>query len=148
MARDVLRTLLTLRRIGVDAARQDLIKSEQYQSAVASHMTACDRAIVESEPTHPDYGHRHASFAALNGYVDKMQKRSNLLKQHMPVAQMKTDTARNTLAQARLAEKSIQNMAQTRDREKAAELERRSQLSLDEIGRVILRFSPGGRDDC
>lgn len=147
MARDVLRTLLTLRRMAVDTARQDLVKNEQYQSAVASHISACDRAIAESEPTQSDYEGRLASIAALNRYVDKLQKRTNLLKQHMPIAQMKSDAARNALTLAHLAEKSIQTVVQKRDQEKAIDAERRSQMSNDEIGHAISRALLRSGDD-
>jgi flagellar export protein FliJ len=134
MARDPLQALATLRRLAVDAARQELAKCENYQAALSSHISACDTAIVNNERTDRDPVD-HAPVAVVHRYVEKLNRRSNLLRQHVPIAQMKIDAARNALSLARLAEKAIQEVTLSREQARSAEANRHAQHALDDMAR-------------
>jgi flagellar export protein FliJ len=139
MARDPLRALATLRRLAVDAARQELAKCENYQAALNSHVTACNQAIINNEAINHVSEGQDASLAAVHGYVEKLNRRSNVLRQHVPIAQLKTETARKALSLARLAEKAIEEVASKRDQARSGEANRRAQHALDDMGRRALR---------
>jgi hypothetical protein len=139
MARDPLRALAMLRRIAVDAARQELAKCENYQAALSSHIRACDQAIIDNEPINHDFVDQTAPLAVVHRYVEKLNKRSNLLRQHVPIAQMKTDTARSALSLARLAQKAIEEVTLNRDQAQLVEANRRAQHALDDMARRAQR---------
>ena len=141
MARDPLRTLATLRRFAVSAARQELVKCEHYQVALNSHVRACEQAITDNEPTKRDCETQLAPIAVSHGYIEKLHRRANLLRQHVPLAQMKTEAARNVLSAARLAEKAVQKVSVKRDQVRLLESERRAQHALDDVSRLLRRGS-------
>jgi flagellar export protein FliJ len=135
MARDPLHTLATLRRMAVDFARQELAKCENYQAALNSHVRACDQAIIDNEGINQDPTSQATSVAVVHGYVEKLNRRANLLRQHVPIAQLKTDTARSALSLARLAEKAIEEVTSKRDGARSREANRRAQHALDDMAR-------------
>lgn len=144
MARDPLHVLATLRRLSVDAARREVVQCEQFQVALDSHITACDKAIADNEPMAGDTGCRTAFINDFYQYEERLQRRTDFLKRHVPIAQTKTDTARHALAQARLAHKAVEQVALKRDQDKQAEVERRAQHVLDDVARFIRQSAARG----
>jgi hypothetical protein len=138
MARDPLRALATLRRLAVDTARQELVKCETYQTALSSHISACDTAIINNELAGHDPADQ-APVAVVHGYLEKLKQRSNLLREYVPIAQMKSDAARDALARARLAEKAIVEVSLKRAQTQLAEASRRTQHALDDMARSTRR---------
>jgi flagellar export protein FliJ len=135
MSRDPLRALATLRRLAVDATRRELAKYENYQSALNGHVRACDQAIIDNEAIDRDTETQAASVAVVHSYIEKLNRRANLLRQHVPIAQLKTDTARSALSLARLAEKAIEEVTAKRDQARLREANRRAQHALDDMAR-------------
>lgn len=125
--------------MAIDAARQDLAKCEQFQAALAGHIAAHDQAMKDNEPSSPDHESKVLAVAELHTYLDRLQKRTTFLRQHVPAAQMKTEAARTALSRARLAEKAVTTIVSRRAQHRRDEEERRTQHALDDVARNLRR---------
>lgn len=137
MPRDPLRVLATLRRFAVDAARQELAKHENFQRALASHIDACNQTIAANDLAACGSDTKVEFIGPIHKYVENLQRRAHMLREHVPVAERKSDAARAALSQARLAEKAVEQVSLRRDQARRVEAERRAQHVLDDIVRLV-----------
>lgn len=134
MSGDPLQALLKLREQQVEAARLDYAACLQAETAAEHAAHEADAAIANEAASAADIAADDAAVEAFAAWLPEGRRRARAAQAKRDTTELETARARAALAVSRAGMKAVEKLIDTRAAEREADLARRAQAELDEIG--------------